>query len=125
MQPGSAGGSNSLSALAYEKKPAASSDDVTEHVVGEITKLFAASKKPIVLVDACCGRFGMAGEVRKLVEGSGVRFFSTPMGKSLLDEHHPLYGGCYAGANSLDPVREEVESADFALYVGALKSDFK
>lgn len=46
------------------------------------------------------------------------------MGKSLLDEHHPLYGGCYAGSNSLDKVREEVESADFVLYVGALKSDF-
>ena len=46
------------------------------------------------------------------------------MGKALLDEHHPLYGGCYAGANSLDAVRKEVEAADFALYVGALKSDF-
>jgi pyruvate decarboxylase len=46
------------------------------------------------------------------------------VGKSLLDEHHVLYGGCYAGANSLDKVREEVESADFVLYVGALKSDF-
>lgn len=46
------------------------------------------------------------------------------MGKALLDEHHPLFGGCYAGANSLDAVREEVEGADFALYVGALKSDF-
>jgi pyruvate decarboxylase len=47
------------------------------------------------------------------------------VGKSLLDEHHELYGGCYAGANSYDTVREEVESADFVLYVGALKSDFK
>lgn len=50
---------------------------------------------------------------------------TAPMGKSLLDEHHPLFGGCYAGANSLDAVREEVEAADFVLYVGALKSDFK
>lgn len=47
------------------------------------------------------------------------------MGKALLDEHHPLYGGCYAGANSLPEVKQEVESADFVLYVGALKSDFK
>ena len=66
----------------------------------------------------------MAGHVRKLAEGCGIRFFTTPMGKALLDEHHPLYGGCYAGANSLDAVRKEVEAADFALYVGALKSDF-
>ncbi|WVR04642.1 hypothetical protein IAU60_001653 [Kwoniella sp. DSM 27419] len=103
---------------------AAPSDDVTAHVVSEIAQRFKAAKKPIVLVDACAGRFGMAGEVRKLVEGCGIRFFETPMGKSLLDEHHPLFGGCYAGANSLPKVREEVEAADFVLYVGALKSDF-
>jgi TPP-dependent 2-oxoacid decarboxylase len=66
----------------------------------------------------------MQAVVRKLVESCGIRFFTTPMGKALLDEHHPLYGGCYAGANSLEAVRKEVESSDFALYVGALKSDF-
>lgn len=103
---------------------AAPSDEVTEHVVAEITKRFAEASRPIVLVDACAGRFGMAKTVRKLVEGANVRFFETPMGKALLDEHHPLYGGCYAGANSLPEVKNEVESADFVLYVGALKSDF-
>ena len=46
------------------------------------------------------------------------------MGKSVLDERSPFFGGCYAGANSLTPVKEEVESADFVLYVGSLKSDF-
>jgi len=86
--------------------------------------MFAAASHPVVLVDACCGRFGMQPVVRKLVESCGIRFLTTPMGKALLDEHHPLYGGCYAGANSLEAVRKEVESSDFALYVGALKSDF-
>lgn len=47
-----------------------------------------------------------------------------PVGKTLLDEHHPLFGGCYAGSNSLGPVKAEVEAADFVLYVGSLKSDF-
>jgi pyruvate decarboxylase len=43
----------------------------------------------------------------------------------MLDEQNPLYGGCYAGGNSLPAVREEVENADFVLYVGALRSDSK
>ena len=47
------------------------------------------------------------------------------MGKSIVDERHPLYGGCYEGDLSMDFVRKEVESADFVLYCGALKSDFK
>ncbi len=46
------------------------------------------------------------------------------MGKGILDERHPLFGGCYAGSNSLPPVKDELESSDFVLYVGALKSDF-
>ncbi|WVQ76006.1 hypothetical protein IAR50_005642 [Cryptococcus sp. DSM 104548] len=100
------------------------SDEVTAHVVEDIAARFADAKKPIILVDACAGRFGMAKEVRKLVDTCQIRFFETPMGKSLMDEHHPLFGGCYAGANSLPAVQQEVESADFVLYVGALKSDF-
>ncbi|KAL7420001.1 hypothetical protein Q5752_004964 [Cryptotrichosporon argae] len=107
-----------------DAKAAPAIDDVTAHVVEAITALYAKAAKPVVIVDACAGRFGMAGEVKKLVETAGIRFFETPMGKALLDEHHPLYGGCYAGANSLPHVQAEVEAADFVLYVGALKSDF-
>lgn len=46
------------------------------------------------------------------------------MGKGILDERNPLFGGCYAGSNSLAPVKAELEASDFVLYVGALKSDF-
>ncbi|ORX33900.1 Thiamin diphosphate-binding protein [Kockovaella imperatae] len=115
---------NTVSQAPSDHPVSDSADKVTEHVVQEITARFVKAERPVVLVDACAGRFGMAGEVRKLVESCGIRFFETPMGKSLLDEHHPLFGGCYAGANSLEAVRKEVESADFVLYVGALKSDF-
>lgn len=46
------------------------------------------------------------------------------MGKGILNERSELFGGCYAGANSLKPVIKELEASDFVLYVGALKSDF-
>ncbi|GFZ49727.1 pyruvate decarboxylase [Saitozyma sp. JCM 24511] len=93
-------------------------DAVTDHVVREITDRFAKAQKPIVIVDLCAARFGMTDEVRRLVEQSHI------LGKALLDEHHPLYGGCYIGANSKEEVRKDVESADFVLCVGALRSDF-
>jgi pyruvate decarboxylase len=57
----------------------APSDEVTAHVVGEITKRFAEAERPIVVIDACAGRFGMAGTVRKLVEGCGIRFFESKL----------------------------------------------
>lgn len=108
-----------------ERAPAyATSEEVTKTVVKEITKRFAAAKKPIVLVDACAARFGVGPHLKKLVDECGLRFFTTPMGKCVLDESSDLYGGCYAGQNLLPEVIKDVESADFVLYVGALKSDF-
>ncbi|WWC86880.1 uncharacterized protein L201_001759 [Kwoniella dendrophila CBS 6074] len=123
-QESQASATSALASAATLAPPKAPSDEVTAHVVDEIAQRFKKATKPVILVDACAGRFGMASVVRKLVEECGIRFFETPMGKSLLDEHHPLFGGCYAGANSLPAVRKEVEAADFVLYVGALKSDF-
>lgn len=46
------------------------------------------------------------------------------MGKTAIDEQHPQFGGIYVGELTKPEVREAVESADFTLYVGALKSDF-
>jgi pyruvate decarboxylase len=43
----------------------------------------------------------------------------------VLDEDHTLFGGTYAGANSLPAVRQEIENADFVLMAGKLESDFK
>ena len=50
---------------------------MVEHVVAEITERYVKAERPVVLVDACAGRFGMAGEVRKLVESCGIRFFES------------------------------------------------
>jgi pyruvate decarboxylase len=68
---------NAISSVKSEATTAAPRNEVTDHVVEAITARFANAEKPIVIVDACAGRFGMAGEVRKLVEGAGVRFFES------------------------------------------------
>ncbi|QRV86347.1 pyruvate decarboxylase [Ceratobasidium sp. AG-Ba] len=95
-----------------------------ELVVDEIQRLFEASHDPVVLVDACAERYGVETEVEKLVAGSGVRFFTTPMAKGVLDESHEMFGGVYVGANSLPAVKDLVEKSDLVIAVGALKSDF-
>ena len=48
----------------------------------------------------------------------------TPMGKSAVDETLPNYCGVYAGEASTPDVREQVESSDLILSIGAIKSDF-
>jgi pyruvate decarboxylase len=62
---------------AKETAESKAEDEILNHVVERITLRFKASKKPIVIIDACCQRFGCAEEMRKLVEGTGVRFFES------------------------------------------------
>lgn len=47
------------------------------YAVKSITHMFEEAKNPIVIVDCCTERYGMAPEIRKLVEATGVRFFES------------------------------------------------
>ncbi|KAJ9093779.1 hypothetical protein QFC19_008222 [Naganishia cerealis] len=97
---------------------------ILSRVINDITERFKRAKKPIAIIDICADRFGCGPGLRELVEKSGIRFFETPMGKSVLDEQHPQFGGVYIGRNSLPAIRKEVESADWVLMCGKLESDF-
>lgn len=110
--------------LLEERISDAEADRELELVVDEIQHLFEASHDPIVLVDACAERYGVEKEVEKLVTSTGVKFFTTPMAKGVLDESQEAFGGVYIGANSLPAVKELVEKSDLVIAVGALKSDF-
>jgi pyruvate decarboxylase len=68
----------------------------TKHVLKTILDLYDAAVDPVVLVDAGTSRFGMEQLARQLVETTNMQFFETPMGKAVLDETHPNYGGCYS-----------------------------
>jgi pyruvate decarboxylase len=98
-------------------------EEVEDHLVKEITALVHDAKKPIVLVDACAIRHGVLDEVHALLKKTQFPVFCTPMGKSAVDETHPLFGGIYIGSITQPHIKEVVETADLVLSIGALKSD--
>ncbi|KAE8398530.1 pyruvate decarboxylase [Aspergillus pseudonomiae] len=95
-----------------------------DYVVDVVLKYLHAAKKPVILVDACAIRHRVLDEVQEFVEKSGLPTFVAPMGKGAVDETHKNYGGVYAGTGSNPGVREQVESSDLILSIGAIKSDF-
>ncbi|KAE8382598.1 pyruvate decarboxylase [Aspergillus bertholletiae] len=95
-----------------------------DYVVDVVLKYLHAAKKPVILVDACAIRHRVLDEVHEFVEKSGLPTFVAPMGKGAVDETHKNYGGVYAGTGSNPGVREQVESSDLILSIGAIKSDF-
>lgn len=94
------------------------------YVVEVVLRYLQAARNPILLVDACAIRHRVLDEVHDLMDKSGIPTFVAPMGKGAVDETRINYGGVYAGSCSNPGVREQVESSDLILSIGALKSDF-
>ncbi|KAL4924307.1 alpha-keto acid decarboxylase family protein [Aspergillus undulatus] len=95
-----------------------------DYVVDVVLKYLHAAKNPVILVDACAIRHRVLEEVHDLVEATQFPTFVAPMGKGAVNETHKCYGGVYAGTGSNPGVREQVESSDLILSIGAIKSDF-
>lgn len=95
-----------------------------DYVVDVVMKSLNQAKNPVILVDACAIRHKVLEEVHDLVEKSGLPTYVAPMGKGAINETHKNYGGVYAGSGSNAGVREQVESSDLILSIGAIKSDF-
>lgn len=91
--------------------------------VNAILSALSASKHPSILIDALVQRFAAAHETALLIQKLAVPFFSTNMGKGLIDENSPHYIGLWNGAVGTPGVREAAESADLLLTLGYLPAD--
>lgn len=102
-------------------------DEAVESEVIETTlEMIAKSKKPIILIDACCVRHNSTMEAKRLIDLTNFRFALTPMakGSKFIDENHKNFCGVYVGSLSYPKVKEAVESADLVISLGAMLSDF-
>lgn len=129
-------------------------DDTLNFVTGEIGRLWNAAKNPCVLIDACAIRYGVTHLVQQFVEKTGVKYFTTPMGKSALsyvfyilsnglffmvsifinmsclflsnhsEDAEKGFGGVWVGQISDDEVRDAFLAADLVVVVGSIYSDF-
>ncbi len=69
----------------------------------------------MILADVEIHRFGLQDELLTLAESTGMPIATTLLGKSVISEAHPLFGGVYEGAMGRPEVTELVESADCLL----------
>ncbi|KAH9814831.1 thiamine diphosphate-binding protein [Melampsora americana] len=98
--------------------------NMIRHVVDQISDLFVKSERPIIMLDACCDRFRVQSEAINLVEALQIPVYTTPMGKTVINESHALFGGLYVGDITVSGVKEQVESSDLIICIGTMMSDF-
>lgn len=105
-------------------EPHSESDpDALREALREASEMINASKQPVVLVDVEVHRFGLQEDLLQLLEQTRIPFATTILGKSVIDEQHPLYLGVYEGAMGRESVRNFVESSDCVLMLGTFMTD--
>ncbi|KNZ80941.1 Pyruvate decarboxylase [Termitomyces sp. J132] len=110
--------------IPLNRNPPAEDPRLQSSVLDLVVKHFQeAEGDAVVLVDACAIRYDVKDELNKFIKKTGFPVFSTPMGKTAIDENLERYGGVYFGSISRPEIKEKVESAKLVLSVGPLKTD--
>ncbi|KAH4169209.1 pyruvate decarboxylase [Parastagonospora nodorum] len=100
-------------------------DPVLEaNVISQIRSGLENAKNPILILDGGAVRHGVLPEVHELIMQANIPAFTTAMGKGGLDEAIPQFAGVHQGAGTHSGVKEELEQADYVLWVGNYPSDF-
>ena len=92
--------------------PIASPRSVTEAI-----EMIEHAKQPLLLIGAGANRTRICTALLDFVEKTKIPFFSTQMGKGVIDENHPLCLGC-AALSAKDFVHCAIEKADLIINVG-------
>ncbi|KAJ4317793.1 hypothetical protein N0V84_007155 [Fusarium piperis] len=99
-------------------------DEVFEYdLVHRLATQIQNSRKPMILVDAFAGRFGMQDEINQLARLTGFPTLATLGGKGLVNEDLPNFHGPSLGLAGEPAQQAWAKSRDLALRFGPLDSD--
>jgi len=76
-----------------------------------------AARSPLLMIGAGANRKTSSRMLREFVDHTGIPFFTTQMGKGVIDETHPLWLG-NAALSDGDFVHRAIEKADCIINVG-------
>jgi indolepyruvate decarboxylase len=102
---------------------AESDPETLREALAEASLMINAARQPVILVDVEIHRFGLQEEILRLVNETRIPFATTILGKSVIDEQHPLHLGVYEGAMGREAVRGYIESSDCVLMLGTFMTD--
>jgi indolepyruvate decarboxylase len=100
-----------------------SDPEVLEEVMREVLEYINTSKNPVILAGVEVARFGFADSLRKFAERTHIPVATTILGKSVINEKHPLALGTYAGNMSQESVASAVDSSDCLIMLGVIQTD--
>ena len=97
--------------------------DALREAVEESRLMLSQAHRPIIIAGVEIHRFHLQSLVLELAESANIPVASTVLGKSAIQETHPLYIGLYEGAMGREEVTRYVEESDCVLLLGAFMTD--
>lgn len=91
--------------------------DATDEALAEAVAMIEAASSPLLLIGAGANRKRVSVALTEFVEATGIPFFTTQMGKGVVDERHPLYIGT-AALSDFDFLHCAIDRADLIINVG-------
>jgi acetolactate synthase-1/2/3 large subunit len=88
-----------------------------EKAVARAVDALQSARHPLVMIGAGANRKLTSQMLRSFVDRTGLPFFSTQLGKGVIDERHPLWLGC-AALSAGDFVHRAIAESDCILNVG-------
>lgn len=88
-----------------------------EKAIARAIQMIQSSKHPLILVGAGANRKLVSNSILQFIEKTQIPFFTTQMGKGVIDEAHPLYIGC-AAFSANDYLHCAIDRADLIINVG-------
>lgn len=91
--------------------------------LAETKKILSNCKFPLIWAGHEILRHGLSKQLLAFAEKHQIPIVSSLLGKTVVDEHHPLFAGVYQGGMSRQEVLDLVEKCDCALIFGVLLFD--
>ncbi len=85
--------------------------------IAEALEMIQSAKRPLILIGASANRKRIRASLTAFIDRSGIPFFSTQMGKGVINEFHPLCLGT-AALSENDYLHCAIDRADLIINIG-------
>ncbi|HFE32093.1 MAG TPA: acetolactate synthase large subunit [Gammaproteobacteria bacterium] len=88
-----------------------------DHSIDAAIEMIESAQRPLLLIGAGANRIHTCQMLTAFIDKTGIPFFSTQMGKGVVDERHPLFLG-NAALSANDYLHRAIEASDLIINVG-------
>lgn len=94
-----------------------------EEVLMEVANWISGASNPVIWAGVEVARHGLGQKIMKFAENNGIPMATDILGKSVINERHPLSLGVYGESTSREEVLEIFHNSDCVIMLGVMMTD--